>query len=391
MKPEFTADGISVQTYQEIYDELADGYRAIYGSEINLDPDSPDGQRVGIEAQLILDLQTYGLTLYQQLDPDFAFGEAQNRLIKLSGIQRRPATRSQVDVSVTTDRPVTLPADYAVEDTLGQSWGTLTEVSIPAGTTTVTLFSEVFGAIEAGAATVTEPVTFVTGVTNVTNPLAATVGVEEETAEELRIRRNRSLRNPATSTLGGVFTAITQLTGVTDIAAFENDTDLYDATLDIDPHTMWLVVEGGAVDDIIETIAKNKTGGTGLKGAATGTYLETLFKPDGTPYVITHEMAFDRPVLVPLYVRLTATRKDPAVPVDVAAIENALLAKPWVINEDAIASDLYSDVYTAGTTFVATALEVSLDGITYFDSSVATAANEKFTLDVADIDVTEVI
>jgi len=391
MKPEFTVDGISVQTYQEIYDELAASYRLIYGDDINLDADSPDGQRVAIEAQSRLDLQTFGLTLYQQLDPDFSFGTAQNRLIKLSGISRRPGTRSQVDVSVTTDRPVTLPADYAVEDTLGQAWTTLTSVDVPLGTTTVTLFAEEFGALAADASTVTEPVTFVTGVLTVTNPLAATPGVDEETAEELRIRRNRSLENPSTSTIGGIFTAVTQVAGVTDLAAYENDTDVYDAILDIDPHTMWVIVEGGAVDEIVEAIAKNKTGGTGLKGAVTGDYVETLYKPNGDPYIITNTMLFDRPTEIPLYINVTATRKDPAIPVDAAAIENALVAREWAINENALASDLYSTVYSTGSTFVATDLEVSLDGITYVATSVETAADEKYAVDVADIVVTEVI
>ena len=48
--PRFTPDGIQVQTFQEIYDELAAGYRVIYGEDINLEPNSPDGQRVAIEA-----------------------------------------------------------------------------------------------------------------------------------------------------------------------------------------------------------------------------------------------------------------------------------------------------------------------------------------------------
>jgi len=391
MKPEFTAEGISVQTYQEIYDELAASYRLIYGDDINLDADSPDGQRVGIEAQARLDLQTFGATLYQQFDPDFAFGTAQNRLIKLSGISRRPGTRSQVDVEVATDRPVTLPSDYAVEDTLGQAWTTLTSVAIPLGTTTVTLFAEEFGSVAADAATITEPVTFVTGVLTVTNPLVATPGVDEETAEELRIRRNRSLENPSTSTIGGIFTAVTQVAGVTDIAAYENDTDVYDATLDINAHTMWVIVEGGAVDDIVEAIAKNKTGGTGLKGSVTGDYVETLYKPNGDPYIITNTMLFDRPTEVPLYINVTATRKDPAIPVDSAAIENALAAREWAINENALASDLYSTVYATGSTFVATDLEVSLDGITYVATKVEAAADEKFTVDVTNVVVTEVI
>lgn len=391
-KPEFTQDGISVQTYQEIYDELANGYRAIYGDDINLDADSPDGQRVAIEAQARLDLQTFGLTLYQQLDPDLAFGEAQNRIIKLAGIQRRPGTRSQVDVDITTDRPVTLSDDFTVEDILGQSWVTLSTIDIlSAGTTSVTLFSQNFGSIEANASTVTSPVTFVTGVTSVTNPSAATPGVDEETAEELRIRRNKSLRNPATSTVGGLFTALTNLANVTDLAVYENDTDVFDATLSLNAHSIWAIVEGGAVDEIIETIAKNKTGGTGLKGTVSGTFVETLYKPDGDPYFITHEMSFDRPTEVDLHINVTVTRKDAAIPSDVAAIEQALVDRKWSLNENAIASNLYSTVYNTGDTFIATDLELSLDGIVFVDTVVETAADEKFIVNVADVTVTEII
>jgi uncharacterized phage protein gp47/JayE len=392
MKPEFTPDGIQVQTFQEIYDELADGYRAIYGQDINLDPDSPDGQRVAIEAQARLDLQSYGAYIYTQVDPDTAIGQALNTIIKLAGITRRPATRSQVDVEVTTDRALTLPADYTVEDTLGQSWVALSEVSIAsAGTTTVTLFAENFGAVEADAGTVTEPVTVVIGVTGVTNPTAATVGSDEETDEELRIRRNRSLENPATSTVGGLFTVVGDLPGVTDLEIYENDTDVYDAVLDVAAHTIWLIVEGGSVDDIVEAIAKNKTGGTGLKGSVTGTYTETLQKPNGDEYQIIHEMRFDRPTLVDLYVNLTATRKDPTIPVDITSIENLLAAREWGINENAVASDLYKTVYQAGDNFVATALEISTDGVTYTDGRLLTEPDEKFQIQVANVNVTEVV
>jgi len=168
--PKFTPDGIQVQTFQEIYDELAAGYRSIYGEDINLDPDSPDGQRVAIEAQLVLDAQSFGALEYNQRDPDFALGQSLNSIIKLSGITRRPATRSQVDVSIVTDRPLTLPEDYAVEDDLGQSWTTLNAIDIPPGETTVTLFAETFGAVEANPTTVVNPVTVVIGVLSVTKP-----------------------------------------------------------------------------------------------------------------------------------------------------------------------------------------------------------------------------
>lgn len=389
-KPEFTPSGIQVQTFQEIYDELAAGYRGIYGEDINLDPDSPDGQRVAIEAQARLDLQSFGALLYQQIDPDFALGQRLNSLIKLSGITRRPATRSQVDVTLTTDRPLTLPADYAVEDDLGQAWTTLSTVDALAGANTVTLFAENFGAVEADAGTVTEPVTFVIGVLSVTNPTAATVGQDEETDEQLRIRRNRSLENPATSTVGSLFTILGNLGNVTDLSIYENDQDTTDTERDIPPHTLWIVIEGGSVDEIAETIAKNKTGGTGLKGDVDGVYVETLERPNGDEYDIIHVMRFDRPTEIPLYINLTATRKNASESVNIDLIKETLAARTFAINKNAIASDLYSTVYQAGTNFVATDLEISIDDVTYTDGRIESDADQKFTISEANITVTEV-
>jgi hypothetical protein len=188
-----------------------------------------------------------------------------------------------------------------------------------------------------------------------------------------------------------MFTVVADLNGVVDLAIYENDTDTYDAILDINAHTVWMVVEGGAVDDIIEAIAKNKTGGTGLKGSVDGTYLESLQKPDGSIFYIVHGMKFDRPTLIPLFVRLTATRKDSTIPADIDLIEQLLVLRQWGINENALASELYSTVYSAGDTFVATDLEISLDGISWSPSRIETSPDEKFIIDIADITITEVI
>jgi uncharacterized phage protein gp47/JayE len=388
--PRFTPDGIQVQTFQEIYDELAAGYRAIYGEDINLDPDSPDGQRVAIETQLVLDAQSFGALEYNQRDPDFALGQSLNSIIKLAGISRRPATRSQVDVVVTTDRPLTLPPDYAVEDDLGQAWTTLNAIDIPPGETTVTLFAENFGAVEADPATVINPVTVVIGVLSVTNPTAATVGIDEETDQELRIRRNRSLETPTSSSTGRMFTALANLPNVTDVAVYENDTDVTDAD-GIPAHSLWVVVEGGAVSDIVETMVKNKTGGKGMVGAVTGTFSEDFTRPNGTTFTIVHSMTFDRPVDVPVLVRLDATRKDAANPVDEALISQAIAARTFNIGENLLAGDLYRLAFNAGENFIPTNLEVSKDsGATYTDGRIVSALNEKFSIDAADVAVTEI-
>lgn len=55
---------------------------------------------------------------------------------------------------------------------------------------------------------------------------AVVVGRDEETPEEFRQRRNRSLENPATGSTGAVFAKVAQLTGVIDLNIGENDTKL---------------------------------------------------------------------------------------------------------------------------------------------------------------------
>jgi len=389
--PRFTPDGIQVQTFQEIYDELAAGYRVIYGEDINLEPNSPDGQRVAIEAQLVLDSQSFGALEYNQRDPDFALGQSLNSIIKLSGITRRPATRSQVDVTVVTDRPLTLPVDYTVEDDLGQSWSTLAARTLIAGTTTVTVFAVNFGAIAADPDTIVNPVTVVIGVQSVTNPTAATVGIDEETDQELRVRRNRSLETPQSSSIGRMFTALASLPNVTDVAVYENDTATTDSD-GIPAHSLWVVVEGGAVSDIVETMVKNKTGGKGMVGAVTGTFSEDFTRPNGTTFTIVHSMTFDRPVDVPVLVRLDATRKDAANPVDEALISQAIAARTFNIGENLLAGDLYRLAFNAGESFIPTNLEISRDsGATYTDGRILSDLNEKFSIAAGDVAVTEII
>ena len=389
MSLEFTTTGLTIQTYQEVYEELVAAYQTIYGVDINTDADSPDGQRIGIESKLVADMQAFALQLYNQMDPVLSSGESLNKLIKLAGLFRQPAARSQVDATVTTDRALTLPSGYAVLDDLDQRWVTTASQALISGANTVTLVSEDFGAVAADADTITSPADIILGVVSVTNALAATVGRDEETDPALRARRDRSLQAPATSTIGGLFSALGNLPGVTDLVVYENDTDALDAVRNIEAHTIWCVIAGGTTADIIESLAKNKTGGTGTKGTVTGTYSETLYKPDGTPYYIVHDMAFDRPVDVPLYVTLTVEGPAGGV-IDADAIKAAIAAHEFHISESVTAGGLYCAAYSVADNYTVTLLEISDDDITYTDGLLSPGYDGLFSLDVANIVLTDI-
>ena len=387
----FTAEGLEIETFDEIYNDLADSYRNIYGQDIDLDPNTPDGQRVGNEAQARLNDQVALLDLYNQMDVDLSNGDAQNRIIKIAGITRLPASKSQADVVIECSSAGIIEDGYPVKDDLDQVWMLDGDLSVVAGSNNATLFAELWGKIEADAGTITNPAEVDLKVVSVTNPLAASPGRDEEMPEELRIRRNKSVRNPAYSTTGGLFAKLGNLSGVTDLQVYENKKSSYDSVRDMQSHSIWAIVEGGDIADIVEVLAKNKTGGTGEKGSVTGIYNETIILDSGSEYTIVHEMAFDRPAEVPMYVNITATRRDPLSPIDAVLIAEELAKATYTIGEDALASGLYGFGYNAGSNFILSELQISDDNITFTDEGLTSGFGSKFTIDTTNIAVTEVV
>ena len=393
--PTIDASGITIQTFEEIFNELVAGYQAIYGVDIDLSQNTPDGQRIAIEAKARHDMQAFGLSIANNFDPDFARGIFQAKIAKLAGIFPRPATRSTWDLEITSTRILTLPIGYQISDDLGQLWQLPAPVTIPIGVSDITFVATDFGAVTGLAGAVFTPVTVILGVTGFTATDNAVVGKNEETDEEFLQKRNLSLENPAFSTTGSLNAQLLNLPGVTDAFVYENDTDDFGPPDNpdwmLDAHSIWAIVEGGTIDDIMQALLFKKTGGTGMKGDIEADIPETLTRPDGSTFVIAHTRRFDRPTYEPVYIRLTATRKDPLVPVDVALIKQKIATYKFYIGTPLQAGFLYCYAYEAGDDFILTDIEISKDGITYTDGKLGPLPGGKLTIDVANIAITEVI
>lgn len=389
--PTIDASGITIQSFDEILAELVAGYQAIYGVDINLDQESPDGQRVAIEAKSRADMQAFGLWIANNFDPDFARGIFQAKIAKLSGVFPRPATRSFWDLSVVTTRILTLPTGYQISDDLGQLWELPAPVILPIGTTAITFQATDFGSVTGLTGAVLTPVTVVLGVTGFTAAVDAEPGKDEETDEEFVQKRNLSLENPAFSTTNSLAARLLNTAGVTDARVYDNDSDVYDPINDLDAHSIWAVVEGGTIDDIMQVLLFQKTGGTGIKGAISANIPETLTRPDGSTFIVSQVRRFDRPVMVPIYVTLTATRKNALVPLDLPLIKQKIAAYKFYIGTSLEASALYCPAYTAGDDFILTLMKISDDNITFIDGSLSPDAGSKFEIVAANITITEVI
>lgn len=333
MALQFDNRGLQIDSFRDIFQSLSDAYKDIYGQDVDLDQESPDGQRVSIEAQARTDIEAALQWLYSQMDPDFNTGDMQQIIGKLHGLYLRPGSRSQRDLKVSTDRPVLLYSGYKIRDQANQVWFVSQDVTIPAGTTTVTFFAQNFGKVTGLLSDTFTQLTPELGILGITSDVAVVVGRDEETPEQFRQRRNRSLENPATGSTGAIFAKVAQLAGVTDLNIDDNDTKFDDPLTGIPANSIWLVVEGGAISEIVEVMVKQKGGGTGTKGSITGRYIESLVRPDGTVLQIAHDLELDRPIYKPLYINLTAKRKASNDPVDTDSLKEALASRIMHIGE----------------------------------------------------------
>lgn len=403
MTLKFDADGVQTSTFNEIYQNLDAGYRTIYGNDIITDQESPDGQRIGIETTLRFDVESAFAWLYSQIDPDLNNGDMQQVIGKLSGLSLLPSSRSQWDITVTADRNLTLPNGYTITDNNNQEWFIDSDLPINSGDTTVTFLSKLWGDVVgiAAGSTFTQS-TPELGVTSISTIVDATVGRNEETEEEFRLRRQSSTENPSQSTIGAIYAKLSQGNGVSDVAVYDNSSstpdqitgssnkDLIDSSesVTISPHTLWVVIDGGSLDDIGEVIAKHRLGNT--KGSVKVSYTDTLTRPDGSELLVINEHFIDRSTQVDLHVRLTATQTKVGSVIDTDAIKNKLLQKRFYIGEYVQAGELYPSVYIDNFNYIPSDLEISLDGVAWTDERLFSGFDGKFNLDVSNITITVV-
>lgn len=385
MKPQINDTGIHIQTFEEIFEELAEGYRGIYGQSISIESDDPDGQRIGIDAKARLDLQQLAVSVRNSLDPDFDDGLL--IVSKLSGLRPKMASLSQWDLTVTVDRDLELTTGYTVIDELDQEWHLTAPVTLVSGVNVVTFLAKELGKVEGAESSIVNPVTIVRGVTSITAGTAAIEGRNEETPVELRQRRELSLQNPSYSLVGTMFAKLADLDGVSDLVVRDNDKSTTDIDTGLPANSIYAVVEGGRVADIVEVFVKQKTTGCRSVGDILTIYNEELVRPDGSTMTLPHRIRFDRPEYVDVYVKLKAESKILGQPIDVELIKKRISEKKLRIHQSLQAGELYEEGYKAGDSFIMYGMQISIDDVTYTNEIINPALNEKLVFDVARIDV----
>ena len=178
----------------------------------------------------------------------------------------------------------------------------------------------------------------VIGWDSVTNPLPASTGRFEETDEELRERFSNSKFVQAANIIEALVDALRNVSGVTDIIVYENDSDTTNL-LGVPAHSFMPIVLGGLNTEVAETIWQNKPTGIKSYGNTSVTVLDSQN--------LQHAISFTRPTAVPIYVSISVTDTG-GMPGDVAAqIKQAVKAygdETYFIGDDVVYSRFYTPV-----------------------------------------------
>ncbi|MNO26510.1 Baseplate J-like protein [compost metagenome] len=281
------ATGFHYADYPTVLSYFKDSYRSIYGADVYLESDSQDGEWLAIVAQAVYDSIALAAATYNSFSPSTAQTDALSRDVKINGIARKIPSQSTVDLYIVGEAGTEITNGLA-EDTSAIKWALPASVIIPpSGDITVTATAQTTGSVQAPINTVTKIGTPTRGWQTVTNLVSASPGAPVESDAELRLRQSQSVALPSRTVREGIVGAIANLTGVTRLRVYENDTDTTDAD-GIPEHSIAAVVEGGDSTDIAQTIAVKKTPGGFTFGSVSTVVTDTY----GMPITIR----FGRPV-----------------------------------------------------------------------------------------------
>jgi uncharacterized phage protein gp47/JayE len=377
--------GLTIKTLPEITDELKERFRDIYGQEINVEQNTPDGQIINIFAQSLIDNLELLQEIFNSFNPDTAAGRLLDLRCAINGVQRRAGTYTRVNIAVQANRALNLAgldtdSPYTIADAQGNEFCLESSYSFETyGTQTLAFRAKNMGAVEVLPNTITEPVTVILGIVSLNNPQGAiTTGTDEETDAQLRVRRQQSLSLSGSGFLDNLRSALNGIDNVINAAVYQNRGSQPDQD-DIPAHGVWVIVDGGLDADIGAVMNAKMTGGLPMKGAL----FVSVEQIDGSYDTFN----FDRALAQPLYINLTLKALNgQAIPQDYIKAE--LVKKlSYQINETANAGAIGCAVLDILPNISVNALVSAGDG-DFALTATPDSKQHKFTLSADNISIT---
>lgn len=390
----FNENGLQTATAPELLQDLETAFRAIYGEDILLDSSTPDGQWLNILVQKGVDVRGLLMQLYNSFNPDNTQGAVLDQRCALNNVFRKAGTFTTVDVTIVTDRELTLQGvddqynnpeatGFTIQDNEGNRFVLINTTNLSTGSNECRFRSEQLGQVIIAPHTLTVPVTIILGVISVDNDTSGSLGEDEETDANLKIRRRQSVSVGSFGYLNGLQGALLQLDGVNDAKVYENYTSSTDEN-ETPGHCIWVVMDGGATDEIAQTIYSKKCPGTNMRGAIT----YDITTPAQTTFTAKWDNVTDEDFYIKFNIKPIATGITFNLDAIKSYIQNNIDLKIGEYAETASITEIAQQaIESVGGQGYAVNVQVSTDQTTWVDYLSPIVAS-KYTL--ADITITEI-
>lgn len=325
------ATGLQVNSASTILANLITAYQAIYGSQINVSANSPDGQSLIILSQMMADQLQVLIQVNNTFSISSAFGVLLDQRVAMSGLTRNAGSYTEAYVLVTATTALTLPGQDVLASNPGASVFTVADQSgnqfqlaqsytfAGAGSQSLAFYAVTLGQIETTPNTITTIITVTPGIASVNNPTTASdvQGLSEETDPELKIRQGNSYYLQAVGPADSIRAAILNIPAA-DCYVAENDTG--STNLGVPAHGLWIIVNAGGATaaQIGQAIYAKKNAGCALTGAQT----YSVTRPQGNTFLAQWDNALSEA----LYIQATLYPQIPGQTFDVVADGIALAA-----------------------------------------------------------------
>lgn len=290
----------------EILAQYQNLFKTIFG-DINIDESTPQGQIITSLTQV--DLAT--ISYLENLANAFFFGGSGEFLDKwawnLYRVVRKNGTPASVVITITGRPDTEIPADFTISDG-SQNYIIESPTEIPeSGEIKAKFINTEINDKSSSPNTITQIITNINGVERVTNEAPSTMAIMRETDAQLF---NRCLYFGSTATnasFRSILANVAQVQGVSRIAGAENvlDTPQTINGVELTPHSICIVVDGGENEAIAKAIQQSKATGCDMVGTT-----EVILYIDKQKYFYR----FYRPTQVALQAQITVSKTGALIP-----------------------------------------------------------------------------
>lgn len=346
----FTANGFVAPSETDILAGVAADWNAALGGNLNPSLKTPQGQLVTSETAVIGDSNGQQVTLFNSVDPAYAFGRMQDAIARIYFLTRYPAQSTVLQVACVGLVEVPIPVGAIVADPSDNLYLCTGTGTIPsAGTITLS-----FAAAVPGPLAVPASVRIYQSVPgwNTATLVSGVVGGAVESRAAFEARRAASVAANGAGFNPAVLGAILGLAGVIDAYVIDNPlgTTAIVGGVTLNANSLYVCVAGGAAQDIAQTIWVKKNPGCGYTGNTTETVYDSNsgYSPPYPSYPVTFQIPTGEPVAYTVSLLSNAGIPSNAGTLIGAAIQAAFLGEDDLGPRARIGSTIIAGRYYAG-------------------------------------------